>query len=77
MIQTKKGHLNLGDSDEVQFSSIYLSPIEYPSAIELVARKLVDVKGLVTHHFRLVEFERALKTLDDPSTKALKVVITR
>jgi threonine dehydrogenase-like Zn-dependent dehydrogenase len=77
LVGESEGYLNLGDADEAQFFSIYLSPLEYPSAVELVARKLVDVKGLITHRFKLEEFERALQTLDDPSQKALKVVITR
>jgi threonine dehydrogenase-like Zn-dependent dehydrogenase len=77
LVGESEGYLNLGDADEAQFFSIYLSPLEYPSAVELVARKLVDVKGLITHRFRFEEFERALQTLDNPSQKALKVVITR
>jgi threonine dehydrogenase-like Zn-dependent dehydrogenase len=57
------------------FFTIYLSPVEYPSAVELIARKLVDVRGLITHRFKLSEIEKALKTLDDPSEKPLKTII--
>jgi len=47
-----------------------------PAAVELIARKKVNVKELITHRFRLDEFEKALQTLDNPAEKALKVVIT-
>ena len=72
-----EGYLNLGEADEAQFFTIYLSPVEYPSAIELIARKLVDVKGLITHKFKLEEFEKALQTLDNPAEQPLKVIITK
>jgi threonine dehydrogenase-like Zn-dependent dehydrogenase len=44
--------------------------------LKLIAEKTVDVKGLVTHRFKLADFEKALRTVDDPAEKALKVVIT-
>jgi len=31
---------------------------------------------LITHRFRLADFERALQTVDDPEMKTLKVVVT-
>jgi hypothetical protein len=37
----------------------------------------VDVKGLITHRFKLDEFERALQTVDTPAEKPLKAVITQ
>ena len=71
-----KGYLNLEDADEASFFTIYISPVEYPSAVELIARKLVDVKGLITHRFKLENFEKALQTVDNPADKPLKVVIS-
>jgi threonine dehydrogenase-like Zn-dependent dehydrogenase len=76
LVGESKGYLNLEDADEAHFFTIYISPIEYPAAVELIARKLVDVKGLITHKFKLDEFEKALQTIDNPVEKALKVVIT-
>ena len=75
LIGESKGYLNLEDADEAVFSTMYISPVEYPLAVELIAEKTVDVKGLVTHRFRLADFEKALRTADDPAEKALKVVI--
>jgi len=77
LVGESEGYLNLGEADEAQFFTIYLSPVEYPSAIELIARKLVDVKGLISHKFKLSEFENALQKVDNQVEKPLKVVITK
>ncbi len=77
LVGESKGYLNLEDADEAMFFTIYNSPVEYPAAVELIARRLVDVKGLITHRFRLDEFEKALSIIDNPSEKPLKVIITR
>jgi len=76
LVGESKGYLNLEDADEAVFFTIYISPLEYPMAVELIARKLVDVKGLVTHRFKLEDFEKALQTVDTPSMKPLKVLVT-
>ena len=76
LVGESEGYLNLGEADEAQFFTIYLSPVEYPAALELIARKLVNTKDLVSHSFKLNEFEKALKSLDNPDEKPLKVVIT-
>ena len=77
LIGESKGYLNLEDADEAQFFTMYISPVEYPAAVELIARRLVDVRELITHRFKFEEFEKALQTADNPAEKALKVVITR
>ena len=77
LVGESDGYLNLEEADETQFFTIYLSPVEYPSAIDLIARKLVDVKGLISRKFKLVEFEKALQIVDNPAEKPLKVVITQ
>ncbi len=76
LIGESKGYLNLEDADEAVFFTMYISPVKYPKAVELIAEKTVDVKGLITHRFRLVDFEKALRTADNSAAKALKVVIT-
>jgi Threonine dehydrogenase and related Zn-dependent dehydrogenases len=77
LIGESKGYLNLEDADEAQFFTMYISPVEYPAAVELIERHLVDVKGLITHRFKLDEFEAALQTADNPEEKAVKIVITK
>ena len=76
LVGESKGRMNLEDADEALFFTIYISPVEYPAAVELIARKLVDVKGLITHKFKFEEFEKALQTVDNPLEKPLKVIIT-
>jgi len=77
LVGESKGFLNLEDADEATFFTIYISPVEYPSAVELITRKLVDVTGLISHKFRLEEFEKALQTINNPAEKPLKVIITK
>jgi threonine dehydrogenase-like Zn-dependent dehydrogenase len=76
LVGESKGYLNLEDADEASFFTIYISPVEYPAAVELIDKKLVDVKGLITHRFKLEEFEKALQTVDNPEEKPLKAIIT-
>jgi len=71
-----KGRLNLEDADEALFFTSYISPVEYPTAVELIAKNIVDVKGLITHRFRLADFEKALQTADNPAEKSVKIVVT-
>ncbi len=70
------GYLNLEDADDAVFFTTYISPAEYPLAVRLIAERAVDVKSLITHRFRLADFEKALRTVDDPAERTLKVVIT-
>jgi len=76
LIGESKGYLNLEDADEAVFFTTYISPVEYPLAVQLIAEKHVDVKGLVTHRFSLADFEKALQTANNPAEKPLKVVVT-
>jgi L-iditol 2-dehydrogenase len=71
-----KGRFNLEDADEALFFTSYISPVEYPMAVELIAKNIVDVKGLITHRFRLADFEKALQTADNPTEKSVKIVVT-
>ncbi len=70
-----KGRMNFGEADEACFFTTYLSSIEYPVAVELLARKLLDVKDLITHRFKLEEFEKAIIAANNPSQKPLKVIV--
>ncbi len=71
-----KGRMNFEEADDACFFTTYISPVDYPTALELIAKKLVDVKCLITHNFPLADFTKAIKTADTPSEKPLKVVIT-
>jgi len=71
-----RGRMNFGEADEACFFTTYISPVQYPIAVDLVAKKLLDVKGLITHKFRLKDFKKAIETANDPAEKPLKVVVT-
>ncbi len=77
LVGESKGFLNLEDADEAQFFTMYISPSEYPKAVELIAKRRVDVRTLITHQFCFDEFEEALKTAIDPQRKAIRVIITK
>ncbi len=70
-----RGRMNFGEADEACFFTTYLSSVEYPTAVDLVARNLLDVKGLITHRFKLADFEKAIETANNPAEKPLKVVV--
>ncbi len=69
------GYMDFNRADEAMFFTTYISPLEYPTAVDLVARKLIDVKGLITHRFKLAEFEKALETAENKAEKPMKVLI--
>jgi threonine dehydrogenase-like Zn-dependent dehydrogenase len=72
-----KGRKNFEDADEACFFTTYISPVEYPMAVQLIAKNLVDVIGLITHRFRFKDFEKALETASDAAEKSIKVVVTK
>jgi len=76
LIGEMEGYLKVGDASEALFFAGSLSSNEYPLAIELISQRAVDVKGLITHRFKLADFEQAIKVADDFSQKPGKVVIT-
>jgi L-iditol 2-dehydrogenase len=70
-----RGRMNFGEADEACFFTTYLSSVEYPMAVELVEKKILDVKSLITHRYGLMDFEKAIQTANDPAGKALKVIV--
>ncbi len=75
LIGESEGYLNLGNVGEALFFSGYLSPTDYPLALDLISKRNVDVKGLITHKFKLTDFEQAIQTADNLAKKPMKVVI--
>ncbi len=77
LIGESEGYLNLGNVGEALFSTVYITPIHYPLALNLISEKIVDVKGLITHRFKLVDFEQAIQTAGNIAEKPVKIVITK
>jgi threonine dehydrogenase-like Zn-dependent dehydrogenase len=67
--------MDLSEAEEATFFSVVVNPIKCTLALNLSSTKLLDVKGLITHKFRLREFGNAVKTAVDPSKKPVKVVL--
>ncbi len=75
LIGESRGYLNLGQAEEAFFFSSLPTPLDYPTALDFISKNIVDVKSLITHKFRLVEFEEAIQTAANPTKKPIKVVL--
>lgn len=62
-------------SKELDILGIFRYANVYPQGIELVARGLVDLKKLITHHYGLEEIVEALEVADKQKDKAIKVIV--
>jgi len=76
LIGESEGYLNLGNAVEALFSAIYVTSTHYPLALNLISENTIDVKTLITHRFKLVDFEHAIQTAGDFAEKPVKIVIT-
>lgn len=63
----------IGDRKEIDLLGAHLGPYCYPVAIDLLQRGLISAKEIVTHKFKLSEFETALKTAQ--GKEAIKVLM--
>ncbi len=71
-----EGYLDLGVVGEVKLFTSYISPVEYPLALRLIAERKVDVKNLITHRFKLAEFKQAIEIANNLLEKPVRVVVT-
>lgn len=70
------GFIKFGMAGEAVFFSVYgPNPLQYKLALDMISKGVVDVKSLITHRFALTDFQKAIKTANDPSQKPVKVVI--
>jgi L-iditol 2-dehydrogenase len=68
--------LNVIHYNEINLHGANSSAIaEYLSARDMIVAGKIDTRRLVTHRFRLADFNKAVATQADPSSGALKVVI--
>ncbi len=64
----------IGDRKELDILGSHLGPYTYPRAIECIATRKIDVRGIVTHQFPLEQFAEALATMER-GAESLKVVL--
>ena len=76
LIGESEGYLDLGNVGEALFSTVYITPTHYPLALNLISEEIVDVKSLITHKFKLVDFEQAIQTAGNIAERPVKIVIT-
>jgi len=70
------GLIKFGEAQEAVFFSVSLNPLKYPLALDLLSRRILNVKNMITHRFPLTMFEEAIKTAADTSKKPVKVLLT-
>jgi len=70
------GRIKFDVAAEATFFSVYLNPLKYSLALDMLARKVLDIEGLITHRFPLVDFEKAIETATDPAQKPIKILLT-
>lgn len=63
----------IGDRKELDLRGAHLGPYCYPVAIDLLDRKLVTSKGIVTHHYDMNDWDEALEVSARPD--AVKVLM--
>ncbi|WOI56283.1 zinc-binding dehydrogenase [Palleronia sp. LCG004] len=64
-----------GEFKELDIRGGHLAPFTYATALDLMARGLVDGDACVTHTFPLAEFEAGLTRVADPDELQIKVVL--
>jgi len=61
--------------DELEIVGCRATAGEMRHVLPLVAQGRIPVHDIITHHFRLAEYGRALATLADPASGAIKIII--
>jgi len=61
---------------ELTIQNVRRSNGETPAALELIARGVIDVSPLITHHFKLDETDAALRLAADYGDGIIKALIT-
>ncbi|MHC1692409.1 MAG: alcohol dehydrogenase catalytic domain-containing protein [Sphaerochaetaceae bacterium] len=64
----------IGDGKELNIQGSHLSALTFKSVIDGIDKGLLETEGLVSHHFRLEEWEKAFEVADK-APDAMKVVL--
>ncbi|MDR4890060.1 alcohol dehydrogenase catalytic domain-containing protein [Fredinandcohnia sp. QZ13] len=63
----------IGDQKELDLRGSHLGPYTYPIAIDLFERGLLTAEGIVTHSYKVEDFEEAMEMAHNP--QAIKVLL--
>jgi 2-desacetyl-2-hydroxyethyl bacteriochlorophyllide A dehydrogenase len=72
--ETKVDWSIIGDRKELTIHGSHLGPYTYPRAIDYIATRKIDVRGIVTHQYPLAQFAEALAVMAR-GENSLKVVL--
>ena len=61
--------------DELELVGCRATAGEMRHVMPLVEQGRIRVRDIITHHFPLAEYERALATFNDPASGAIKIIV--
>ena len=64
----------IGDRKELTIHGSHLGPYTYPRAVDYIATRKIDVRGIVTHQYPLAQFAEALAVMER-GENSLKVML--
>jgi threonine dehydrogenase-like Zn-dependent dehydrogenase len=64
----------ISDRKELDVRGSHLGPYCYPLAIDAIARRTIDVRGIVTHQYPLEQFGEAMRVME-AGQNSLKVIL--
>jgi erythritol/L-threitol dehydrogenase len=64
----------ISDRKELDVLGSHLGPYTYPRAIDYIQKRKIDVRGIVTHKFKLADFAEGFKVMET-GDHSLKVVL--
>lgn len=59
----------------IKNKDVFFANFSYATALELVASEKVNVKPLITHHFKMEQTIEAYQTAQNPEAQAIKILI--
>ena len=65
----------IGDGKELNIHGAHLGPYCFPTAIDYLARGLIQIEPIVTHHLPLADFEQGFRAVENPED-SIKVLLT-
>ncbi|MCP4642014.1 MAG: alcohol dehydrogenase catalytic domain-containing protein [bacterium] len=64
----------IGDGKELNIHGAHLGPYAFPTAVDYLARGLVNVEPIVTDHLPLVKFEEGFRAVENPED-SIKILL--
>ena len=63
--------------DEISIIGTYsVTPYDFPEAMDIIEKKKINIKDMITHTFPLEKLKEAIELAADPGNESLKIIIT-